>query len=82
MTKTKHIEKRMGQRGISGDMLDLVLNYGEETGDKVVLSRRGAAKLLRDFRTLMKIVDKGGVAVVVQGDALVTTYNYSGRGHH
>lgn len=81
MHKTKHIEKRMGQRGISKAMIELVLNYGKDAGDKVVLDRRSAQKLVEDFRTLMKIVDKGGVTVVAQGDALITAYNFEGRSH-
>jgi hypothetical protein len=81
MHKTKHIEKRMAQRGISKSMLELVLNYGKDAGDKIILDRRTAQKLLEDFRTLMKIVDKGGVTIVTQGDALVTAYNFQGRKH-
>lgn len=81
MQKTKHIEKRMSQRGISSAMIDLALKYGEESGDKVILGRRSARRLLEDLRTLMKIIDKGGVAMVAQGDSLVTAYNYEGRSH-
>lgn len=81
MHKTKHIEKRMAQRGISNAMIDLTLNYGEESGDKVILGRRSAKRLLEDVRTLLKIIDKGGVAVVAQGDSLITAYNYEGRSH-
>ena len=80
MQKTRHIE-RMSQRGISGAMIDLALNYGEDAGDKVILDRRTATRVLKDLRTLLKIIDKGGIAVVVQGDALITTYNYEGRRH-
>lgn len=81
MHKTKHIEKRMSQRGISKAMVDLALHYGEPAGDKVILGRRAATKLLEDLRTLMKIVDKGGIAVITQGDALITAYNFQGRSH-
>lgn len=81
MHKTKHFQQRMGQRGINQAMIDLVLGYGEDEGGKVVLSRKRAEQLLEGFRTLMKIVDKGGVVVVAEGDAQITTYNYTGRGH-
>lgn len=81
MHKTKHIEKRMAQRGISKAMIELVLNYGEDAGDRVILGRRAAERLLEDFRTLMKIVDKGGVTVVTQGEAMITAYNFQGRNH-
>lgn len=81
MHHTKHIEKRMAQRGISKAMVDLVLNYGEEAGDKVILGQRSAKRLLEEMRTLLKIIDKGGVTVVTQGEALITAYNFQGRGH-
>lgn len=79
MYRTKHFGRRMAQRGISGAMVELVLNYGEESGDKVILGRKSAKRLLEDFRTLQKIVDKGGVAVVAQGNSLITIYNFEGE---
>jgi hypothetical protein len=83
MYKTKHIEKRMSQRGISQSMLDLVLAYGEEgAAGRVFISRKSATRLFRDLRALGKMVDKGGVEVVVEGNALITAYNYQGRRGH
>lgn len=81
MHKTKHFQQRMGQRGISQDMVDLVLSYGETKGDKVILNRKASARLMEAARTLAKILDKGGLVVVTSGDAQLTTYNYQGRGH-
>ena len=81
MHKTRHLQQRMGQRGINQAMIDLVLGYGENEGDKVVLSRKRSEQLREALRTLMKIVDKGGLVVVAEGDAQITTYNYTGRGH-
>ena len=81
MHKTKHFQQRMAQRGISKDMVDLVLGYGESEGDKVVLNRKASARLLEAARTLAKILDKGGLVVVTCGGAQLTTYNYQGRGH-
>lgn len=78
MRRTKHFEQRMGQRGVSQAMVDLVLGYGENEGDKVVLSRKKSEQLREALRTLMKIVDKGGLVVVAEGDAQITTYNYVG----
>jgi len=71
----------MTQRGISQDMVDLVLSYGETDGDKVILSRKASARLMEAARTLAKILDKGGLVVVASGDAQLTTYNYQGRSH-
>lgn len=82
LKKTKHIEKRMSQRGISQAMLDLVLRYGEEgRAGRVFLNRKSVSQVLKDYRNLMRILDKGGVEVVVEGDSLITAYNHQGRGH-
>lgn len=82
---TSHIAKRMSQRGISRDMVDLVLSYGVDAGDKIVLGRREATELLeeskRRARLLMKVLDKGGVVVVAKGEALITAYNCERRKH-
>lgn len=82
LKKTKHIEKRMSQRGINQAMLDLVLRYGEEgRAGRVFLNRKSVSQVLKDYRNLMRILDKGGVEVVVEGDSLITAYNHQGRGH-
>lgn len=81
MHKTKHIQQRMSQRGISQEMVDLVLNYGESEGDKVILNSKASARLMRAARALAKILDKGGLVVVTSGDSQLTTYNYQGRSH-
>ena len=61
-------------------MVDLVLDYGKlESNDKYVLRQKDAVKLLSELqdslRHLKKIIDKGGVTVVVNGESLITTYN-------
>ncbi|WP_250510325.1 DUF4258 domain-containing protein [Caballeronia sp. GACF4] len=80
MQQTQHIKQRMSQRGISRDMVELVLAHGIPEQDRYVLGRKEALRLLEDFqrseRLLKKILDKGGVVVVADGDALITTYNY------
>jgi hypothetical protein len=79
MKQTKHIRQRMSQRGVSQEMVNLVIEYGETKQDKHVLGRREALHRLeiinQEARVLKKIVDKGGVVVVVEGNALITTYN-------
>ena len=71
--------QRMSQRGVTGDMVDFVLNYGFVEQDKYVLGKRQALELLHDLkkqeRLVKKILDKGGVTVVAQDDVLITTYN-------
>ncbi len=48
--KTKHMEIRMAQRRIGGDIIALVEKYGEfnARGDQIILTRRIIRKLLRD----------------------------------
>lgn len=79
MQTTQHAMQRMSQLGVTGDMVDFVLNYGFVEQDKYVLGKRQALELLNDLkkreRLVKKILDKGGVTVVAQDDVLITTYN-------
>lgn len=83
MHSTHHVRKRMAQRGISKDMVDYVLCNGKPEKDRVVMGRKEALRMLeslqRQQRLLKKILDKGGVVVVSDGDAIITTYNHYGR---
>lgn len=80
MHTTVHARKRMSQRGISREIVELVLEYGEIQQDKVILGRKDAqrwlAKLQRDMKVIKKILDKGGVVVVADSESVITTYNY------
>lgn len=73
----------MSQRGISRDMVEYVLAYGTPERDKVIMGRKEALQKLEalqeEQRLLKKILDKGGVVVVAEGDAIITTYNCQGR---
>lgn len=83
MQHTHHIKQRMSQRGISQAMVDLVLAHGVIQGDKYVVGRKEAQRRLNELenerRVLTKILDKGGVEVVTEGDALITTYNRNSK---
>lgn len=85
MHRTKHIQQRMSQRGVSSDMVNFVLDHGTPEDSKYVLGRKEALKLLEDLqreeRLLKKILDKGGVVVVTENEALITTYNCQKRRH-
>lgn len=76
---TRHMQARMSQRGIPGDLVDLVRQYGRDEQDTVVLDRNGLRELLDSVRSLQRVVlkalDKGGVVVVEADGALITTYN-------
>ncbi|HEY2470151.1 MAG TPA: DUF4258 domain-containing protein [Terracidiphilus sp.] len=82
MKRTRHFRERMSQRGVSKDMVDLALSFGDIRGDKYVLNRNGALSLLDKVRYMEKIakkvLDKGGVVVVAQDGNLITTYNCRG----
>lgn len=76
MERTHHIKQRMAQRGISKHMMELALAYGTLEGqDKYVLRQKDAIRILADMRCLTKIIDKGGVIVVADGETLITAYN-------
>jgi hypothetical protein len=79
MQTTLHIQQRMSQRGISHDMVAIVMAHGKASRDRHILDRRGALKRLEELqkeeRVLKKILDKGGVTVVAADGALITTFN-------
>lgn len=83
MHTTHHCKARQSQRGISLNMVDYVLTHGALENDKIVLGKKEAkqrlADLEREKRLLLKIADKGGVVVVAEGEALITTYNCTHR---
>jgi hypothetical protein len=83
MQPTRHIKQRMSQRGISKEMVNLVIAHGVIQGDKYVVGRKEALQLIRaldnERRVLTKILDKGGVEVVTEGDALITAYNRNSK---
>ena len=86
MNTTHHFSQRMSQRGVSREMVNLVRDHGILEGDKVILGRRDAARLIEELmeklRVLKKIQDKGGIVVVESGETLVTTYNFQRRARH
>ena len=81
MYETLHINQRARQRGITNRMIELTLEYGIVQADKIKLGTRRIKKLLRTHShikaDLLKIMDKGGLVVVVSGAAMITAYNWS-----
>lgn len=78
MSKTRHIHKRMSQRAVTEQMLDLVKQYGEIEGDKTVLCRKNIDMLLKEVqrlgKQLQKVRGKGGLVLVESGGVEITTY--------
>ena len=83
---TKHAIKRMNQRGISKEMIDLTIEYGRCIKDKIILNAREIKKILtkvsKELKSkLLKILDKGGLTVVLSDDAsVITVYNCNKKG--
>ena len=79
MFSTNHFKSRMSQRGLPKKVIDLVLEFGKNEGDKLFLDRKETQKIIYQIdnirNTLLKVMDKGGVAVVVEDETLITTYN-------
>jgi len=81
MKFTKHGIQRMNQRGITKEMIELTVEYGKYINDKIILKSRDIKKLLTKVSKevkakLMKILDKGGLVVVMSDDwAVITVYN-------
>jgi hypothetical protein len=79
MAKTRHIGKRMSQRGTRQILVDLTLQFGDGVDDRCVLGRKGLEQLLRELRelerTTKRALDKGGIVVVQADGALITTYD-------
>lgn len=82
MQRTIHATQRMAQRGITGVMVDLALEWGVVDGDRCVLDKNAALARLealrQEQRVLLRVIDKGGVVVVAQGESIITTYNCNG----
>lgn len=79
MVTTKHCQTRMSQRGLPKRLVDLVLEFGKENGDKLILNKKATQKVIDEIDTmrkeLLKVMDKGGVTVVIDNDSLITAYN-------
>lgn len=79
MSKTRHIQQRMSQRGIKQTMIELVIEYGKSQGNKVILNRKATDCVLQELervkKNVLKIREKGGLVVVDINNSLITTYS-------
>jgi len=79
MLTTKHVLARMSQRGLTKHLLELALEFGKMKGDKVVLNKKTTQKVLQEIdklrKELLKVMDKGGVTVVMDNDTIITAYD-------
>lgn len=88
MGMTRHIEKRMNERCISGPMLEIVQSFGihSPNGERIILNSKGLQSLekwTRDFLKQLEMMKRRGgltlVEVEVEGDLLTVFANNSYR---
>lgn len=77
---TNHACVRMGQRGYRGVDIELVLKYGTEKREAVVLTHadveRGVGRLKQEIQALERL---NGTAIVTDGEVVQTVYRPSKR---
>ena len=78
MNKTRHIQQRMSQRGVTSEMLEMIERFGIVNGDKITLDRKDCQELSRFFALCKKVTDKmaekGGYTLIASAEALITVY--------
>lgn len=83
MYDTKHVHKRAQQRGITKDMINFTLDHDVIQGDRWFLSRKLLNETIHELEAQLKVAkrlrDKGGVVVVADGEALLTTCDFDSR---
>jgi len=78
VSKTRHIQKRMSERGINDQTLNLISKYGVKQGDKVILNKKCCEKLevvLKGYlEQVRKAIPRGGFVLVEDKGVMITTY--------
>ncbi len=78
MVATKHFTDRRNQRGLRKSLTRFVVDYGERQGDKHVVSKKDAQRIVDHLNHLKKIAleiaKKGGAVVISEDEALITCY--------
>ena len=58
--KTKHVETRMKQRGITDDEIELVHQFGIRIRDKIYLTGKNCSLVESELDRLIKVLSAGG----------------------
>jgi len=81
MKRTKHFTQRANQRGIKQVMVDLALDFGKQQGKKIILNKKEAQAVLVELdgirKNIIRVLDKKGIVVISDNDALVSVYSIS-----
>lgn len=78
MCRTRHMQQRMSQRGITSEIVKMAGMFGICNSDKITLTGMNC-EFLRNVpakfkRTLDKMAQKGGCTVVNRGRSLITAF--------
>lgn len=83
MIKTQHCVKQMHNRGLTPTMVELVELFGYQVGDRVILDKKQIRELLSHINAvrqqLIKMYEKGGVAVVAKNNSMLTAFAITQR---
>ena len=73
---TKHAQKRMQQRSMSAEDIELIVQNGEDIrGDGVLFTNHAADKLIRSLKKKITTIERlRNRKVVLNGSAVITCY--------
>ena len=79
MSHTRHMQRRMSQRGIKTELVELAMQLGYPRHDgKVVLNRKALLTFIDELTRLrskaLDAVKRGGLVVVAVDGRMITTY--------
>ena len=78
MAKTKHIQRRMNQRGIRSELVEITRKFGVRTGDRIILNKKGAESVLCEVddlrKHLIQAMETGGLVLINVSDSDITTF--------
>ncbi len=78
MKYTQHFVKQAHNRGITDTMVTLVELFGYEVGDRIVLDKKVTRELIDEVNALrhelIKMYEKGGVALVEKNGQIITGF--------
>ena len=77
---TTHVQARCQQRGVKERDLDLIVQYGTETPNGLILTRKDIAEVEREVKRLMNRLSRlQDVFVATDGKTMKTTYRATRR---
>ena len=80
MQLTAHAHTRMQQRAVRDRDLALILKFGTEFDDGLILKDKDVAVAISSMREeIRRLENLRGKAVILEGDTVLTTYNPSKR---